>query len=467
MRSLALRQALPLAALLLGCAGCSDAQLPTDHQRLNVLLITVDTLRADHVGTYGYGRGTTPAIDALAERGVVFENALAPAPWTLPSVASIHTGLYPSAHGIQRIKDRLSDEATTLAEVLGAHDYRTVSIVSNSLVRPHFGFGQGFDAFDTSEAAGHDHVSTPGLTKLAKRRLARFAESDRPFFLSLLHFDPHYDWLDHGLGLATDAGSSLAGDESIERLRLMASAGELGPPEVAALRSRYDEEIRFTDDGIAELLAELERLGLADDTLVVLVADHGEEFLEHGWLGHTRYLYQGMVHVPLIVADPRHGDQHQRRVAPPVSTVSVMATVLELAGIDPAPYQLDAASLAGYVAQGASSYEPGPVFSEVDFVPTNPNNHAKVAHLEAVLEGHTKTVRSLIGNAHERYDLEADPGELVDLAKSPAGLAAARESGALLDAWREAREARALPRSQGQTTKAERERIEKLGYLDG
>ena len=316
-----LLRCLPLLLLPLACGSPEPAARP------NVLLITVDTLRADRLGFHGHGRDTSPALDGLAERGLVFERAYAPSPWTLPSMASIHTGLYPSSHGLKRPKDAIPPEARTLAEVLDQAGYRTDSIVSNPLVHPRFGHSQGFESFDTKDAKGHDHVSTPGITERALALLDGYAAAPEgePFFLSLLYFDPHYDWRSHGRGFAAEGTvGRITGEESIEHLRDLAAAeGSLTGAEVQQLVDCYDEEIAFTDEGIGELLDALERLGLAEDTLVVLTADHGEEFLEHGWLGHTRFLYEGMVHVPLVVADPREPSSHGLRVRTPVSTVSV------------------------------------------------------------------------------------------------------------------------------------------------
>ncbi len=441
---LPMRRALPL--LLLGLAACGGDE-PSPGDRPNVLLITVDTLRADRLGFMGYGRTTSPAMDELAERGVIFERAYAPSPWTLPSMASIHTGLYPSSHGLKRPQDAIPPEARTLAEVLSQAGYRTDSIVSNPLVHPRFGHSQGFGSFDTEDAKGHEHVSTPGITERALALLDQYAVDEpreQPFFLSLLYFDPHYDWRSHGLGFASDQPvGRITGEETIEHLRdLAGGAGGLSEGEVRQLVDCYDEEIAFTDQGIGELLDALERLGLADNTIVVLTADHGEEFLEHGWLGHTRFLYEGMVHVPMVVCDPRDEDTHGMRYSEPVSTVSVMPTVLDLVGLDPELHGPDEPSLAQIVREPlAKDIDPridGVVFSEVDFVPAQEKNLAKVAHLIGVVGADGKLVRDIETGALELFDLLLDPGEQVNLAADPGRREGRRELRQDLEAWQAA-----------------------------
>ncbi|MDF1799637.1 MAG: sulfatase [Planctomycetota bacterium] len=468
------------AALLFGLVGSScgsDPGLPEDAP--NVLLITVDTLRYDHLGLAGYGRETSPNIDALAARGVSFERAYAPSPWTLPSMASIHTGLYPSSHTLQRPKSSIPLEATTLAEALKVVGYRTDAIVSNPIVHPRFGHSQGFDSFDTEDAKGHDHISTPGMTARAKALLADFAahaaEGER-FFLSLLYFDPHYDWLDHGLGFAPERAGRITGGESVEELRELADTTGLTDEEVAQLVARYDEEIAFTDAGIGELLDELERLGLSGNTVVVFVADHGEEFLEHGWLGHTRFLYEGMVRVPLVVSDPRAEASHGLRFSEPVSTVSVMPTILSLVGLDPELHAPDEPSLAQVVRDPtAKDLDPridGVVFSEVDFVPAHEHNLAKVAHLIGVVTRHFKWIQDTKSGAQEAFDLESDPGELEDLSaawlagESPEARRMAEASIQSLEVWQAACAERALPPHIGFLSDEEMEELNKLGYLD-
>jgi len=451
------------APLLLAACGSSPTPGP------NVLLITVDTLRADHVGAWGYERPTTPTIDALAARGLRFARATAPAPWTLPSVASLNTGLSPLTHSLQSPNDTLPIEAVTLAEILQSRGYTTAGVVSNTLLKPRMGHAQGFDSFYLDEQSDHASISTPEVTAHAKELLAGFASSGEPFFLSLLYFDPHYDWRSHGLGFAAPSAGRIEDNMTIEELRDLAASGGLSAEECELLVARYDEEIRFTDAGIAELLNELARLGLAEDTLVVFVADHGEEFLEHGWLGHTRFLFDGMLHVPLIVLDPRPDALHGAIVEARVSTISVTPTILDLLDINPAPWAFDAPSLAPAV-RGAELVEQ-PIFSMVNFEAQQRRHLAKSAHLESMILGDTKYIRpsrqkrgARRGGSLQRYDLRADPNELAPTVlrrDTPEAQAAER----LLDEAIAHFRVRALPHRTAAYSEAELDQLQRLGYL--
>ena len=291
-----LQRIIGLALLLFSVVGgCS----PTP--RSNALLIVIDTLRADHLGCYGYPRNTSPAIDALAREGTRFARAYSAAPWTMPSVASIFTGLYPSAHGATSVQMPLPDSVTTLAEVVKAHGFATSGVVSHNLVsKETLNFGQGFDVYFEDEAKGHAHVSTPGVTKQAIERLQYHASQDEPFLLFVHYFDPHFDYQNHaGIDFAAPRRGRLTGREPYARLKKLFP--RLRKEEVEFIRDLYDEEIRLIDGGVGRLLSELSMLGLDDTTVVVLTADHGEEFGEHGSIGHTRSLYEELVHVPLII----------------------------------------------------------------------------------------------------------------------------------------------------------------------
>ena len=393
---------LALVAALLACSGSEP--------RPNVLLLVVDTLRAEHVGCYGAERPTSPHIDRLAAGGVRFERAYATSPWTKPSVASILTGLHPSTHGVMTGLQQVSSELRTLPEILSENGYATFGLVSNFLLRAKEGFGQGFERYDASEIGGHSYVSTPGLTEKALVALEDLAAGERPFFLFVHYFDPHYNYRDHAeVGFAPSRAGRLDGSESIHELRRMLE--DLEEDEIELLRALYDEEVRFTDAGIGSLLEKLERLGLGERTVVVLTADHGEEFLERGWLGHTRTLYEELVWVPLVVRAP---GLEPGSFTSPVSLVSVESTVLDLVGIEDPGADLQGLSLLPLLrGQTAGNV---PVFAEVDFSPTFEARN--LAHKKAVIGGRYKLIRDDWTGDVELYDLLGDPGERVDLAAS-------------------------------------------------
>ena len=210
------------------------------------------------------------------------------------------TSQYPRVLGISRNATVVPNRFVTLAEAFRDVGYDTGGIVSHTFVSSKLGFGQGFELWDEESTGGHGSVSSPMITD---KGLAFATDSrDRAFFLFLHYFDPHYDFIHHdGHGPVPSSDSGVSSGESIQSLRLKASfmSGE----DVAVVRALYESEVSFTDHYLGRLLDGLERAGLYDDTIIVLAADHGEEFCERGdhWIGHTRTLYQEVIHVPLII----------------------------------------------------------------------------------------------------------------------------------------------------------------------
>jgi len=395
-----LRVALALAATV----GCSA---PHSAPPVNVLIIAIDTLRWDHVGCYGAQRETTPAIDRLAAEGFRFDRAFSSAPWTMPSVATLLTGQYPSRHTANSFDRSLPVGVDTLAEILKANGYATAGVISHTAINSKHNFQQGFDVWSESEARGHDYVSTEGVTRLAIEQLDRFSGRPAPFFLFVHYFDPHYNYKRHPeIGFASTSAGRLDGTELMRAIRDIEK--ELTPEELDFVRALYDEEIRHTDDGIGRLLDHLDSLDPAENTLVVLTADHGEEFMGHGRLGHTRTLYDELVRVPLIFRLP--GEGGGTVVETPVSLVSVTPSILDYAGIATAGLPFQAASLRPYMT-GTLPEDAPPVFIEVDFVPVRSSRTLGPVHKKAVAE-------------LELYDLLADPEELHDLVGEQPELAA-------------------------------------------
>ena len=377
----------------LGTLACGEP--PSRH----AVLVVVDTLRWDHLGAYGHSRPTSPALDALAAEGVRFERAYSPAPWTKPAVASLLTGLYPSDHGLEAMNHRLAPDLRTLAEILSDAGFRTGAVVSHVVLAEQYenGFAQGFDDF--LEGASGDVESTPRVTDEAVGLLREMAATGERFFLFVHYFDPHFEYLAHPeFGFASPRAGRLDGSQGIRALREIRET--LSDDEVRFLMDRYDEEIRFTDEGIGQLLSTLDELGLRDETTVVVTADHGEEFMERGWLGHTRTLYEELIRVPLIVRRP---GEAPAVVPHPVSTVAVTPSILAWLGVDP-----------GDTRFGAAPLGPAPsgdvVRSEVDWKPVSPVQKLGPVAKRAVIDGRYKLVRDRSG-AVEVYDLEDDPEE--------------------------------------------------------
>ncbi len=392
--------ALLLAALMgTAASACHPAEPPLPH----VVLIVIDTLRADRLGCYGAERDTSPAIDALAANAIRFDRAYSSAPWTSPAVASILTGLHPSEHGLVKVGNGLPSGAPRLPEILWGHGYATGAVVSHHLLSRQFGFAQGFELWDQSEALGHAHLSTPGVTRKALQILDEFAAGDRPFFLFVHYFDPHFNYLPHPeFGFSERGAGRLRGSESLQQLSSMTE--DMTPEELAFLRNSYDEEIRFTDAGVGVLLDAMRELRLYDDSLIILVGDHGEEFLERTRIGHSATLYDELMRVPLIIRPARYG-KAGAVVRQPVSVVSLTPTVLDLIGLGVTGGRMRSRPLT-HLLEGRSA-PPEPVFFEVD---------RKVTKTAVVAEPF-KLIRDEETGELELYDFVRDAAERDNLVK--------------------------------------------------
>ncbi len=400
------------AVSLCALASCGDRH---DDPRPNIVLVVFDTLRRDRVGCYGSARDTTPTLDELAKEAVRFANAYSTAPWTCPSVASILTGQLPSSHGLVAPATGFAGEVETLAEMLLAEGYATAGVISNPHLRKTFAFDQGFETWVQDQALGHKNITTKEVTREAVGLVQELAASDKPFFLFVLYFDPHYDYKRHPeYGFASDPGR-ITGKEDIHELRRLAES--MIPTEIQYIRDVYDEEVRFTDEGIGSLLEALRRTGEYENSAIVVTSDHGEELLERSWLGHCRTLYDELMRIPLIVRPPHAGAA--RIVDTPISLLSLVPTLRELAGLDPNPPRVHAPSLLSLLNGDEPNSWP-PIFCEVDFTPIDKGEYQtpQEAHKRALVEGGFKLIHDDVTRKVELYDLAQDPGELHDLAEA-------------------------------------------------
>jgi len=401
-------------AIAVACAACGGERPGSSPGRSDVLFVVVDTLRADHLGCYGYARDTSPAIDELAREAVLFERAYASASWTKPSVASMITGLYPGRHGVVRLDHVVSAATPTLAERLRGAGYATAAVVSQRLIGSRFGYERGYEHFSEEEAGGHRNVSTRGVTKEALRLLGELRGEERPFFLFVHYFDPHTAYQRHREHAFAGPGAGrLRGGEPAPVLR------SLDPPlsdeEISFLRAVYDEEIRSTDAGIGELVSWLADAGGLDRTLVVLAGDHGEELVERGRLGHTETLYEEIVHVPLIVRPPLYTGGG-RRVAAPVSLVALPATILELIGLEADGSAFDEPSLGPLLDDPDAGSGGRVVHASVDYdFGRETANTPRLSRKRAVIGERYKLVHDREAKTFALYDLALDPMELEDV----------------------------------------------------
>jgi arylsulfatase A-like enzyme len=376
---------------------------PLDTGRPNLLVISIDSLRWDHVGAYGYERATTPRLDAFASEGILFEQAIAQAPWTTPSMISVMTSLYPSAHGVERIQNKMSPTLQTLAQILRTEGYRTGAIVPFVTLWSYYGLQRGFDDY-REDYFDHDSLSSHVLGERTRGWLRRHGDSR--FFFWVHFWDPHYNYRPSRevQGRFTPADHPF-GDRVFDIQELKWRENPLRPDEVAYNIDRYDEEILFTDRHIGRLLDDLEETGLAGNTLVVIVSDHGEQFQEHGWLEHTNRVYDNLIRVPLLLRLPGRLPAGVR-IAEQVELIDLLPTVLDLLGID-----VDAAEFQGHTLEPLISGSPSPSEARPAFSET-----ARLANLKTIRFKDWKYIHDFDSNHGELYRIDLDPEERNDLA---------------------------------------------------
>ncbi len=412
--------------------GAESARAPTG-PGTNLLVVTLDTTRADRLGAYGRGAAQTPAFDALASRGVLFEQAFAQSPMTLPSHATLFTGLAPLEHGARvNGEHRLDERPTTLAGILSRRGYTTGAFVAAFVLDRKFGLSRGFETYDDDLAAALEqevpqplslYRSGARVVDAALSWLEGAAAGERPFFAWVHLYDAHYPWRAH----PELDGTPLAGQAS------------------------YDAEIAYTDLQLARLVEFLERR-VRSPTVVVVVADHGEGLGDHGEIEHGHMLYEEILHVPLLIASLGKSDV-ARRVQALVSTIDVFPTLLDLLGIE-APDQGIGRSLR--VAIEGGTIPSLPSYAETDLSQTN-FGWSSQRSLTTTDWKYIRTTRP------ELFDRPADPAELRNLASARSDR---REE---LERQLSALERSMSPaRSTGVTLDPdERQRLEALGYLTG
>jgi arylsulfatase A-like enzyme len=354
------------------------APIPEDVRR--VVLISIDTLRADHLGCYGYSRDTSPNLDALAAEGVRFNHAVSAAPTTLPSHATLFTGTTPLAHGVHaNVGYRLDESQLTLAELLRRNGFATAAFVGAYVLDPQFGIAQGFDRYDAGVGTArdnsfHNERSAEATTALVNQWLADRGEE--PFFLFVHYYDPHSPY-------------ELHADYEFPSLPLLSFP-----------RDSYDSEIAYTDHQVGLVIDQLKRLGLYDSSLLIVTGDHGEAHGDHAEDLHGFFLYHATVHVPLIIKPP--GRSIARRVDDVVGLVDVTPTVCSLVGVE-IPDHVEGVDLSAFLAGGPPPVEGRSVFSET-LQPTA----FGAAPLTSLTTDRWKYIHSV---RPELYDLARDPRE--------------------------------------------------------
>ncbi len=389
------------------CRWLASARQPT------VVLIVVDTLRRDHLALYGYPLDTAPHLGRLASQGLLFERVIASSSWTKTSMASLMTSLDPDLHGVHTDADALPKDRETVAQRLAAAGYDTVGINTNPWLRPQFGFASGFRTYTSLERAASDSTPFPRAPAVNAAVLTALADHhDGPLFLYVHYMDVHAPYRAEGVQKAAIEipGQGPLPDEELEyRYRKQRLDGAEVQARVLTL---YDAGITAADAAIGELLDELSRRNLLQDAVVVVTADHGEGFREHGTTEHGWNLYPEVYEVPLILV-ARGRVEAGRRVTQQVRLIDVAPTILALAGVKPSP------AFEGTIIAGAgASPEARPARAMVggnDYVPN-------LDYVAAITPEYLYVEERTHGRV-EFYDLTRDPGARNDLGPNQAAVA--------------------------------------------
>jgi len=400
-----------LAAVLLALAGAlacrnggtrgADTPQPAP---AGIILLSIDTLRADHVGCYGYAYPTTPTIDGLCRDGLVFEDAISHAPSTLASHTSILTSLVPQHHGASFARLRgLPPDALTLAEVLKSRGYRTASFNEGGQLSAEFGVSQGFDEY-------HSYRKTRFAQVLADAGAWLERAPSAPFFLFLHTYGPHAGYFPdpRHLPLFEDAYAGPLPDRIGQKLLNSVNRHELrlSSADERHIVAAYDAEIRTADELLSGFLARLRTLAIYDGTVIAVTSDHGEELGERGRFGaHAHTLYDELLRVPLAIK-LAGGQRAGSRVPGPVRGIDVAPTLLAAAGVPPPP-EFEGRDL---LADPASGEDAPPALSWLDALP--PLERSAIRTAAWKLDG------------ARLYDLASDPGETRDVAAARADVAA-------------------------------------------
>ena len=406
-----------------------------------MIVIVIDTLRADRLGAYGNQRGLTPFLDSLAARGIVFTQAYAQSSWTNPSVASLFTSRFQSQHRVVAPSSRMADSEVTLAEALHDRRYATGGFSANGLLAGHVGFAQGFDEYkalwpsapDASHYYGEkrraERINELGLEWLDRQRCG----ATKPFFLYLHYVEPHTPYSPPAAVLERLYPGRPAPDlDMVTTWMLYWSWVHPTTEQIRQVEDVYDAEVASMDASLRDLFGALETRHCLDHTFVVITSDHGEEFLEHEGLGHGKTLYDEVIHVPLLMLTA--GRSAPIASSALVSLIDVAPTLLDLAGAA-IPKSFEGTSLAGRFGEANASWldrlmatrgdsRGSPTVLSELLPPPDEKDAKPRTHQRAILRDGLKLIVDR-GGDRQAYDLRRDPGERSPTtdAESPALLA--------------------------------------------
>jgi arylsulfatase A-like enzyme len=461
------------AAVAAVSEGHPPPQPPAARAQPNILLVSIDSLRRDHLHCYGYARETSPTIDRLAREGTIFRTVVAPTSWTLPSHLTLLTALPPEAHGVVDDGMRLRGNALFLAQVLWRAGYATGGVVSAPYLDAGYGFGQGFDLYDdytvakASQNRSHQGTTSPALVDTVLRWLDGWdgGGRQRPFFLFVHMWDVHYDYAPpppYDRMFDPDYRGAVTGENYEYGTQVHAG---MDPRDLTHIVALYDGEIRFTDLYLGHLLDRLRAMGVLDDTVVVVTADHGDEFFEHGNKSHSKALYDETTLVPLVVRFPPRVPAG-KVVDGQVRLMDVAPTILSLAGVSRPPDFGASAFGASYAAADLTPWITAPAGADPPALIAFTDLRTTYAPqpLAAVRTTSSKFIRGLRDQqSEELYDLAADPGEQVNLLRRDPSLATPLRQ--QLARWRDGWNGTRPLAEKVELSEEHEERLRALGYM--
>lgn len=468
-------------------------------QRPNVLILMLDTARAQNFSCYGYGRSTTPNIDAIASEGVVFEQAIATGCWSLPSQVSLLSGMFPIKHGAHELRLRYDHPYPLLPEILRQEGYHTLGISPNSWMSDEFGVTHGFDTYLKLWQFWHTmpaDIAQPPLVQRVNRFYSRYvfprrnrarhvnrylmqhlAKSTEPFFGYAIFWDTHLPYHSHGKHATAwlPDGVTLTQARRVNRSHLKYFAGEapMSERDFDILRACYDGALATIDEEVGRLISHLRQRNLLDRTLLIITSDHGENLGEHGLMSHAYSLHDTLIRVPLIIRYPECFAAGQR-VAHQVQLTDILPTVLDVAQIQAPQVRAE--------FQGESLLAPPPdpetarhAYAELlaphpSMRTINRRNNVPEDTPRPAYDHALRCLRSLThkliwasDGQHALYDLQADPHETTNRFATEPKLAS--ELMDILEAWQPPH-GELLQESPPALDPALHQRLRDLGYID-
>ncbi len=415
----------------------------------NIVFIIVDTLRADHTHMGGGERKETPLLkELLADDSVYFGSSWSNAPWTLPSISSMITSKYPSEIGTYKRNSKIDEKFLTLAEILKKNGYATHGIITHIFLKKKYGLSQGFDTYlEKIDSADNNllSITSPLVTKEALKIIRQ--NKKKPFFMFLHYFDPHYRYIDHE-GIRGYSGPFLPGKNESKKAEIIRK-NLFSKDDLNYLNNCYRSEIRFTDKYIGEVISYLKSQDIYDNTLIVLVSDHGDEFGERGTLGHGQSLYNEQTRIPFIMKLPKRYKK-RTNIRPLFSNIDIAPTILDIVNIK-----------IPTVFRGKSIFsEKG---SDTVFMEVNEKKYETLYNQCAIVRGGWKLIKNFENNRFELYDLTEDHAEKRDLFNSKKSKFFSMHK--ILKKYIKMRERNKYTSQKTNLTEDEQKKIESLGYI--